>query len=69
MLAQVAASKLVGYYEERMYPWDCLAGLCLISEAKGNCADYGFDLTTIGEGAPVLAGTNKLLKEMPQSLA
>ncbi len=64
MLAQVAASKLVAYYEERMYPWDCLAGICLISEAKGNCAEYDFDPTTISDGAPVLAGTNKLLEEM-----
>lgn len=64
MLAQVAASKLIGYYEERMYPWDCLAGLCLIAEAKGSCIQYGFDQNTIRQGAPVFAGTGKLLTEL-----
>jgi myo-inositol-1(or 4)-monophosphatase len=35
MLALVAAGRLGGYYEPHMNPWDCLAGLLMITEAGG----------------------------------
>lgn len=35
MLADVAAGRLVGYYEPHINAWDCLAGLNLIREAGG----------------------------------
>lgn len=40
MLAYVAAGRLVGYYEPHMNAWDCLAGLCLISEAGGRIENF-----------------------------
>lgn len=35
MLAYVAAGRLLGYIEEHMNSWDCLAGLLIIEEAGG----------------------------------
>lgn len=35
MLAYVAAGRLIGYVEEEMNAWDCLAGLLMIEEAGG----------------------------------
>lgn len=35
MLAYVAAGRLLGYVEEHMNAWDCLAGMLLIEEAGG----------------------------------
>jgi Archaeal fructose-1,6-bisphosphatase and related enzymes of inositol monophosphatase family len=35
MLAYTAAGRLIGYIEEDMNPWDCLAGLLMIEEAGG----------------------------------
>ena len=34
-LAYTAAGRLVGYMEEFMYPWDCVAGILLVEEAGG----------------------------------
>lgn len=35
MLAYVAAGRLIGYCEEHMNAWDCLAGMLLVEEAGG----------------------------------
>lgn len=35
MLAYTAAGRLIGYVEESMNPWDCLAGMLMIMEAGG----------------------------------
>lgn len=35
MLAYAAAGRLIGYIEESMNPWDCLAGMLMIQEAGG----------------------------------
>jgi myo-inositol-1(or 4)-monophosphatase len=35
MLAYVAAGRLIGYTEEHMNSWDCLAGMLIIAEAGG----------------------------------
>lgn len=35
MLAYVASGRLLGYVEEHMNAWDCLAGLLLVEEAGG----------------------------------
>ncbi len=35
MLAYVAAGRLIGYIEEHMNSWDCIAGLLMIEEAGG----------------------------------
>ena len=35
MLAYVAAGRLLGYIEQHMNSWDCIAGLLMIEEAGG----------------------------------
>ncbi|WP_434360940.1 inositol monophosphatase [Parasalinivibrio latis] len=64
MLAQVAASKLVAYYEPRMYPWDCLAGFCLIKEANGVIVDYPLSEETVKSGGTVLVGTKSSMEDL-----
>ena len=53
-LAYVAAGRRDGYVERHMQPWDCLAGLLLVSEAGGYVNDY---LANDGltKGNPVIA--------------
>lgn len=43
MLALVAAGRLGGYYEPHMNPWDCLAGILMITEAGGRARAIGPD--------------------------
>jgi myo-inositol-1(or 4)-monophosphatase len=54
MLASVAAGRLGGYYEPHMHPWDCLAGLLLVSEAGGRCLPFPAG-PAMADGGPVLA--------------
>ena len=54
MLAYVAAGRLLGYTEEHMNAWDCLAGMLLIAEAGGTVlAPDG--ATMVEEGTMVIA--------------
>jgi myo-inositol-1(or 4)-monophosphatase len=57
MLAYVGCGRLIGYYEQHINSWDCLAGLCLIKEAGGWHNDFlaGEGMlkgNRIGAGAP-----------------
>jgi myo-inositol-1(or 4)-monophosphatase len=53
-LAYVAAGRLDGYVESHINPWDCLAGILLVSEAEGYVSDYlGSD--GLAKGAPLIA--------------
>jgi myo-inositol-1(or 4)-monophosphatase len=61
MLAYVACGRLVGYYEQHINSWDCLAGLCLIQEAGGWHNDF-----LAGEG--MLKG-NRIAGGAPQMKA
>ncbi|WP_156831030.1 inositol monophosphatase family protein [Kaistia granuli] len=61
MLAYVACGRLVGYYEQHINSWDCLAGLCLIREAGGWHNDF-----LAGEG--MLKG-NRIAGGAPQMKA
>ncbi len=61
MLAYVACGRLVGYYEQHINSWDCLAGLCLIREAGGWHNDF-----LAGEG--MLRG-NRIAGGAPQMKA
>jgi len=68
MLAYVACGRLVGYYEQHINSWDCLAGLCLIKEAGGWHNDFLADEgmlrgNRIAGGAPQMkAGLIALLE-------
>ena len=57
MLAYVADGRLVGYYDERIMPWDCLAGLALV-EAAGGLTRYAGRR----EGGAMLAGAPKVFE-------
>ena len=54
-LAYVAAGRLIGYIEEHMNAWDCLAGQLIISEAGGHIEKQSAD-AMIDRGGRVVAG-------------
>ncbi|MCK0149478.1 inositol monophosphatase [Marivita sp. S6314] len=54
-LAYVAAGRLLGYMEEHMNAWDCLAGQLLIAEAGGVVEDQDAQ-EMIAQGGRVLVG-------------
>lgn len=55
MLAYVAAGRLIGYVEEHMNAWDCLAGLLLIEEAGGWIVEPDAR-TVLAKGTVVIGG-------------
>jgi myo-inositol-1(or 4)-monophosphatase len=55
MLAYVAAGRLLGYVEEHMNAWDCLAGMLLIEEAGGTIVKPD-PKTVLREGTLVISG-------------
>ncbi|WP_170406515.1 inositol monophosphatase family protein [Ruegeria arenilitoris] len=55
-LAYVAAGRLLGYIEEHMNAWDCLAGQLMIAEAGGEIEDQDAE-SMIRDGGRVIAGT------------
>lgn len=54
-LAYVAQGKLLGYVEEHMNAWDCLAGQLLIAEAGGVVEDQNADDMILNGGRVVTA--------------
>lgn len=72
MLASAACGRLSGYFEPYMHPWDCLAGLLLVTEAGGDCAPFpalGKDGQPLGGSvlatAPGLLAPLRALVEAP----
>ena len=55
-LAYVAAGRLLGYVEEHMNAWDCLAGQLLVEEAGGKVEPQNAG-EMIRNGGRVIAGT------------
>ncbi|WP_280114103.1 inositol monophosphatase family protein [Hoeflea sp. BAL378] len=55
MLAYVAGGRLIGYVEEHMNSWDCVAGLLMIEEAGGVILRPDPE-TSLEHGARVIAG-------------
>ena len=62
-LAYVAAGRLLGYVEEHMNAWDCLAGQLMIDEAGGVIEKQDAD-KMIRDGGRVIAGTPKVFDEL-----
>ena len=56
-LAYVAAGRYIGFVEEHMNAWDCLAGQLLVEEAGGVVEDQNAD-DMIVNGGRVLTGTS-----------
>jgi myo-inositol-1(or 4)-monophosphatase len=54
-LAYVAAGRLIGYIENNMNAWDCIAGLLLIEEAGGRIVTPD-PKTVLKEGTVIVAG-------------
>lgn len=55
-LAYVASGRLLGYSEEHMNAWDCLAGQLLVAEAGGIVETQDAD-AMIADGGRVIVGT------------
>ena len=67
-LAYLAAGRIDGYFEERLKPWDVLAGSLLVEEAGGSVSR--FDGSPIGVTADEVVASNGVIHEaMIQVLA
>jgi myo-inositol-1(or 4)-monophosphatase len=60
-LSFVACGRLDGFWETRLNPWDCLAGMLLVREAGGKVTDYSGSEAGL-TGAEIVA-SNGLLHE------
>ncbi|PCH74188.1 MAG: inositol monophosphatase [Rhodobacteraceae bacterium] len=62
-LAYVAAGRLIGYSEDHMNAWDCLAGQLLVAEAGGVIEDQDAD-EMIVDGGRVIVGAPSVFAEL-----
>ena len=63
MLAYVAAGRLLGYIEEHMNSWDCIAGLLMIEEAGGTILQPD-PATAIENGTGIIAGGPRVYPQL-----
>lgn len=68
MLAYVASGRLLGYVEEHMNAWDCLAGLLLVEEAGGRILAPDAS-TVLDVGTVVIAGGTNVFAEIESMAA
>lgn len=62
-LAYVAAGRLIGFMEEHMNPWDCLAGQLLIAEAGGVVEPQSAD-AMVANGGRVVAASAGVFEDL-----
>lgn len=62
-LAYVAAGRYIGFVEEHMNAWDCLAGQLLIEEAGGCIEEQNAD-EIIHDGGRIIAGTPEVFDDL-----
>ncbi|OYX44238.1 MAG: inositol monophosphatase [Rhodobacterales bacterium 32-67-9] len=62
-LAYVASGKLLGYVEEHMNAWDCLAGQLLVAEAGGVVEDQDA-ADMVARGGRVVTGTPEVFADL-----
>ncbi len=60
-LCYVAAGRAEGFWEERLAPWDMMAGRVVVAEAGGLCTRY--DGTPIGPGADEMVASNGVIHQ------
>ncbi|PWC19665.1 inositol monophosphatase family protein [Brenneria corticis] len=65
MTAQVAAGRLIGYYEPHMNAWDSLPGLVLVQEAGGVASDFLSHHGLIN-GNPLLLANAQVYQQLKQ---
>lgn len=65
MLAYTASGRLIGYIEEEMNVWDCVAGLLMIEEAGGTVAPFDMK-QAIEHKCRVVAGGPTVYSELMQ---
>ena len=63
MLAYVAAGRLIGYLEEFMNSWDCVAGMLMIEEAGGIIVKPDSE-TSLDHGTVVICGGPNIFAEI-----
>jgi myo-inositol-1(or 4)-monophosphatase len=63
MLAYVASGRLLGYIEEHMNAWDCIAGMLLVEEAGGKIVATD-PKTVLEKGTVVVAGGANVFAEI-----
>jgi myo-inositol-1(or 4)-monophosphatase len=63
MLAYVAAGRLLGYVEEHMNAWDCLAGMLLVEEAGGTVVRPD-PKTVLQDGTLVITGGKGVFQKL-----
>ncbi|MDG4878418.1 inositol monophosphatase family protein [Mesorhizobium sp. WSM4935] len=63
MLAYAASGRLLGYIEEHMNPWDCLAGMLLVEEAGGRVLKAD-PKTVVSQGTQVIAGGKHIFSRL-----
>jgi myo-inositol-1(or 4)-monophosphatase len=63
MLAYVASGRLIGYVEQHMNSWDCIAGLLLIEEAGGRIVAPDPE-SVVASGTPIIAGGVGVFEEI-----
>jgi myo-inositol-1(or 4)-monophosphatase len=60
-LCYLAAGRVDGFWEERLQPWDMMAGILMVTEAGGKASR--FDGTPLGLRADEIVATNGALHE------
>ncbi|MBZ9681086.1 MULTISPECIES: inositol monophosphatase family protein [unclassified Mesorhizobium] len=65
MLAYVASGRLLGYVEEHMNPWDCLAGMLLIEEAGGTVLKAD-PKTVLQKGTQIITGGKGVFSKLQE---
>jgi myo-inositol-1(or 4)-monophosphatase len=65
MLAYVAAGRLIGYTEEHMNAWDCLAAMLIIEEAGGIVEPFNRD-DVLAEGTVAIAAGKSVFERIRQ---
>ncbi len=63
-LAYVAAGRLDGYWEQRVNPWDVMAGLLCVTEAGGRISDYHGQTEGVHQGREVVASNGLIHDRM-----
>ncbi|MGX5800864.1 inositol monophosphatase family protein [Bradyrhizobium sp. Arg314] len=63
MLAYTAAGRLLGYVEEHMNAWDCLAGMLLVEEAGGTVLKAD-PKTVLDQGTQVITGGKQIFPRL-----